>query len=115
MDEGHYLADPLRGAGWEEVIIHLPESVTLVSLSATVSNAEEFGDWMKTVRGRTEVIVSEHRPVPPWPHVLVRDQIVDLFVDDGQKQLNPDLVRMARRGAWGDGPSRRGQRRQGGR
>src|SRR5688572_31143023 len=43
MDEVHYLADRSRGAVWEEVIIHLPEDVTLVSLSATVSNAEEFG------------------------------------------------------------------------
>ena len=28
MDEVHYLADRSRGAVWEEVIIHLPESVT---------------------------------------------------------------------------------------
>ncbi|MBV9822678.1 MAG: DEAD/DEAH box helicase, partial [Actinobacteria bacterium] len=115
MDEVHYLADPFRGAAWEEVIIHLPESVTLISLSATVSNAEEFGEWLQTVRGDTDVVVSEHRPVPLWQHVLVRDQIVDLFVDDGQKQLNPDLVRMARRGALADGPPRRGQRHRGGR
>ena len=47
MDEVHYLADPFRGAAWEEVIIHLSESVALVSLSATVSNAEEFGDWLE--------------------------------------------------------------------
>ena len=33
MDEVHYLADRMRGAVWEEVIIHLPESVALVSLS----------------------------------------------------------------------------------
>src|SRR4051812_8636109 len=69
MDEVHYLSDRFRGAVWEEVIIHLPQSVTLVSLSATVSNAEEFGDWLDTVRGDTEVIVSEHRPVPLWQHV----------------------------------------------
>jgi ATP-dependent RNA helicase HelY len=43
MDEVHYLADRMRGAVWEEVIIHLPESVAVASLSATVSNAEEFG------------------------------------------------------------------------
>ena len=55
MDEVHYLADRFRGAVWEEVIIHLPESVTLVSLSATVSNAEEFADWLVTVRGHTEI------------------------------------------------------------
>ena len=54
MDEVHYLADRFRGAVWEEVIIHLPQSVTLVSLSATVSNAEEFGDWLVTVRGAHE-------------------------------------------------------------
>src|ERR1051326_8436940 len=69
MDEVHYLADRFRGAVWEEVIIHLPASVTLVSLSATVSNAEEFADWLVTVRGETRVIVSEHRPVPLWQHM----------------------------------------------
>ncbi|MDA8580159.1 DEAD/DEAH box helicase, partial [Pontimonas sp.] len=57
MDEVHYLADRFRGAVWEEVIIHLPSSVQVISLSATVSNAEEFGDWLHTVRGHTDVIV----------------------------------------------------------
>ena len=44
MDEVHYLQDPYRGAVWEEVLIHLPPSVSVVCLSATISNAEEFGD-----------------------------------------------------------------------
>ena len=57
MDEVHYLADRFRGAVWEEVIIHLPEHVQVVSLSATVSNAEEFGDWLAEVRGNHEVVV----------------------------------------------------------
>ncbi|MEU5211313.1 DEAD/DEAH box helicase [Streptomyces sp. NPDC020742] len=101
MDEVHYLSDRFRGAVWEEVIIHLPESVTLVSLSATVSNAEEFGDWLDTVRGDTEVIVSEHRPVPLWQHVLAGRRIYDLFEErDGQRggrrEVNPDLERLAR-------------------
>ncbi|GAB2625567.1 DEAD/DEAH box helicase [Streptomyces capparidis] len=96
MDEVHYLSDRFRGAVWEEVIIHLPESVTLVSLSATVSNAEEFGDWLDTVRGDTEVIVSEHRPVPLWQHVLAGRRMYDLFTDDEQREVNPDLLRLAR-------------------
>ena len=79
MDEVHYLADRFRGAVWEEVIIHLPQSVTLVSLSATVSNAEEFGDWLVTVRGHTKVVVSEVRPVPLWQHMLVGNRVFDLF------------------------------------
>jgi ATP-dependent RNA helicase HelY len=66
MDEVHYLADRFRGAVWEEVIIHLPPNVLVVSLSATVSNAEEFGAWLTEVRGDVTVVVSEHRPVPLW-------------------------------------------------
>ncbi|QDW29790.1 DEAD/DEAH box helicase [Arthrobacter sp. KBS0702] len=82
MDEVHYLADRFRGAVWEEVIIHLPSEVQVASLSATVSNAEEFGAWLDTVRGQTDVIVSEHRPVPLWQHVMVGRKIVDLFAGD---------------------------------
>ncbi|KQX11237.1 RNA helicase [Streptomyces sp. Root431] len=104
MDEVHYLSDRFRGAVWEEVIIHLPESVTLVSLSATVSNAEEFGDWLDTVRGDTEVIVSESRPVPLWQHVLAGRRMYDLFEEEtdhggrgsARREVNPDLVRLAR-------------------
>jgi superfamily II RNA helicase len=53
-----------------------------VSLSATVSNAEEFGEWLVTVRGDTEVVVEEHRPVPLWQHVMVGTRLHDLFVGD---------------------------------
>ena len=76
MDEVHFLADRMRGAVWEEVILHLPEEVRLVSLSATVSNAEEFGGWIQTVRGDTTVVVDEHRPVPLWQHVHGRQAAV---------------------------------------
>jgi ATP-dependent RNA helicase HelY len=83
LDEVHYLADVFRGAVWEEVIIHLPESVLVVALSATVSNAEEFGDWLTQVRGGTTVIVDEHRPVPLWQHMLANGRLYDLFVERG--------------------------------
>ncbi|MFV2195390.1 DEAD/DEAH box helicase [Nocardiopsis sp. LOL_012] len=81
MDEVHYLADRFRGAVWEEVIIHLPESVQMVALSATVSNAEEFGEWLQQVRGDTTVIVDEKRPVPLWQHVMVGHRMHDLFAE----------------------------------
>src|SRR5215510_10185832 len=95
LDEVHYLADAFRGAVWEEVIIHLPESVRVVALSATVSNAEEFGDWLTQVRGGTTVIVDEHRPVPLWQHMLADGHLYDLFVSGNQ--VNPELLRLARR------------------
>jgi ATP-dependent RNA helicase HelY len=114
MDEVHYLADRFRGPVWEEVIIHLPDDVQLVSLSATVSNAEEFGDWLRTVRGDTAVVVSEHRPVPLGQHVLVRDDLLDLYaghVDPtapgANPPINPELAHLLRRAERsGDGPHR---------
>jgi ATP-dependent RNA helicase HelY len=100
LDEVHYLADRSRGAVWEEVIIHLPESVQVVALSATVSNAEEFGEWLDQVRGGTAVIVDEHRPVPLWQHVLAGNRLYDLFTDDEHTRVNPELLRLAQRDAW---------------
>lgn len=100
MDEVHFLADRMRGPVWEEVILHLPDEVRVVSLSATVSNAEEFGGWIQTVRGDTTVVVDEHRPVPLWQHVLVGKRLLDLFDYDNEKpaadrqpRVNPELVR----------------------
>ncbi|MDQ2876596.1 MAG: DEAD/DEAH box helicase, partial [Actinomycetota bacterium] len=102
LDEVHYLADRMRGAVWEEVIIHLGQSVRLTALSATVSNAEEFGDWLSQVRGGTTVIVDEHRPVPLWQHMLAGHQLYDLFAaTGGQRVVNPDLLRLAQREGWG--------------
>jgi ATP-dependent RNA helicase HelY len=106
MDEVHYLADRSRGAVWEEVIIHLPDSVALVSLSATVSNAEEFGEWLETVRGDTVTIVEERRPVPLYQHVLVGKRMFDLFATSDvdaaagfvkeDAPVNAELLRIAR-------------------
>jgi len=79
MDEIHYLADKFRGAVWEEVILHLAADVQVVGLSATVSNAEEFGAWLAEVRGELTVVVDEIRPVPLWQHMLVGRRLFDLF------------------------------------
>lgn len=95
MDEVHYLADKFRGAVWEEILIHLPHEITVVSLSATVSNVEEFGEWLEIVRGRTRVILSEDRPVPLYQHVLVGHRLLDLFETRGR--INPELLKAERR------------------
>jgi ATP-dependent RNA helicase HelY len=112
MDEVHYLADRFRGAVWEEVIIHLPPAVTLVSLSATVSNAEEFADWLVTVRGDTRAIVTEHRPVPLWQHMLVGRRMFDLLNEDdaATAKVDPELARQVREEQRLTGPPGRGGR-----
>ncbi len=105
MDEVHYLADRFRGAVWEEVIIGLADSIQVVALSATVSNAEEFGDWLSHVRGEMAVVVSERRPVPLFQHVLVGHRLYDLFADvaptaredpGGRSDVNAALIKVAR-------------------
>ena len=94
MDEVHYLADRFRGAVWEEVILTLPAQVQLVALSATVSNAEEFGEWLGQVRGSVGVVVTENRPVPLRQHVAVGRELYPLFADD-PNQVNPRLKQIA--------------------
>src|SRR2546421_4609920 len=112
LDEVHYLQDRFRGAVWEEVIIHLPPSVRLVCLSATISNAPEFAEWVATLRGPTRAVVAVGRPVP-LHHLLCvgsrRSQdvlLLPLFAagaeDEGR--LNGAVARLEERGG-------RGQRR----
>lgn len=123
LDEVHYLADRFRGSVWEEVIVHLASRTAIVALSATVSNAEEFGAWLHEVRGDTRVIVSERRPVPLWPHVLMREGLFDLYspgVDatspGSNPALNPELEALTRRQRQGEYPARdRHRRGRGGR
>ena len=86
LDEVHYLQDTYRGPVWEEVIIHLPPSVSLVCLSATVSNAEEVADWLTTVRGPTRLVLEERRPVELRNLYLVGDR------QSEQPHLLPTLV-----------------------
>jgi ATP-dependent RNA helicase HelY len=96
MDEVHYLQDRYRGAVWEEVLIHLPPEVRVVCLSATVSNVEEFGDWLRTLRGETTVVLETERPVELRNEVMVGQELIPLL--DDRHKPNPHLDRMWARG-----------------
>jgi ATP-dependent RNA helicase HelY len=114
LDEVHYLQDPSRGAVWEEVIIHLPAEIDIVALSATVSNAEDVAAWMQTVRGATETVIEERRPVDLVHLYMVGDRgapslhLLPTFVNDGgETHPNPVATRLDARNV-----PRRGQRRR---
>jgi ATP-dependent RNA helicase HelY len=103
LDEVHYLQDPYRGSVWEEVIILTDPDVVFVCLSATVSNAAEFGAWLSAVRGPTEVIVEKHRPVELRNHVAIAEKgsrRVDLVPLLQKRKIHPQALaldeRMAR-------------------
>ena len=74
LDEIHFLEDPYRGGVWEEIILTLPRRVLLVALSATVSNADELTDWIRSVRGNIDQISRDSRPVPLKGHFLASEK-----------------------------------------
>ena len=106
LDEVHYLQDRFRGAVWEEVIIHAPRHIGLICLSATVANADEFTDWLRSRRGPTELIIEDHRPVrlERWWSVWDRHDngvhLLPLFIDTARGlRPNGSIPRiLARRG-----------------
>ncbi|GAB1739220.1 hypothetical protein NU219Hw_g3969t1 [Hortaea werneckii] len=99
FDEVHYVNDLERGVVWEEVIIMLPEHVTLILLSATVPNTKEFASWVgRTKKKNIYVISTTKRPVP-LEHYLWADKkmfkIVDSnrsFLEKGWKDANDALT-----------------------
>ncbi len=103
LDEVHYLQDPQRGSVWEEVIIHLPRHVPVVALSATVSNAAEFTDWIAARRGATKLIIEEHRPVPLSSEYMIKDRhregALELFpvFDRKGTRPNPAVMRLLKK------------------
>jgi ATP-dependent RNA helicase HelY len=108
LDEVHYLQDPYRGSVWEEVLVLTPPGVSFVSLSATVSNADDFGAWLTSVRGTTRVIVESHRPVTLHHHYVLaergRDHLAVLpLLRDGK--ANPDGLALEER--WRRNPRHR--------
>jgi ATP-dependent RNA helicase HelY len=104
LDEVHYLQDPYRGAVWEEVLIHLPPEVKVVCLSATVSNVDEFGGWLRALRGDTRVVVERTRPVELRNLVMAGDRLYPLLGADGR--ANPELTRIWTRATAADARDR---------
>ncbi len=93
LDEVHYLQDPYRGSVWEEVLVLTPPGTSFVSLSATVSNAGDFGAWLTSVRGTTRVVVETQRPVTLHHHYVLaqrgREDLTVIPLLRGAKP-NPD-------------------------
>ncbi|KIW14643.1 hypothetical protein PV08_07427 [Exophiala spinifera] len=87
FDEVHYVNDLERGVVWEEVIIMLPEHVTLILLSATVPNTYEFASWVgRTKKKNIYVISTPKRPVP-LEHYLWAGKEMHKIVDSEKRFL----------------------------
>jgi antiviral helicase SKI2 len=98
FDEVHYVNDLERGVVWEEVIIMLPEHVTLILLSATVPNTYEFASWVgRTKKKDIYVISTPKRPIPLEHYLWANKAMYKIvtadkkFIESGWKDANDAL------------------------
>ncbi len=109
LDEVHYMQDPERGAVWEEIVILLPDTVKIVALSATVSNARDLADWMNSIRGGVDVVFSKERPVKLRNHYFVGKALCGLFDKNLTRVISEQIEALKYRSS-GSGSGRRGGR-----
>lgn len=88
FDEVHYVNDLERGVVWEEVIIMLPEHVTLILLSATVPNTYEFASWVGRTKNKDIYVISTLKRPVPLEHYLWADKAMYKIVDAEKKFLD---------------------------
>jgi ATP-dependent RNA helicase HelY len=102
LDEVHYLQNRYRGSVWEEIIIHLPAAVSIVSLSATIANPEEFTSWVRSRRGDTALVIETERPVPLESMYAVKDRhrdgAIEMLPVFRRGRANPQVLNLLRKG-----------------
>lgn len=87
FDEVHYVNDFERGVVWEEVIIMLPEHVSLILLSATVPNTYEFASWVGRTKQKDIYVISTPKRPVPLEHYLWAGKDIYKIVDSQKKFL----------------------------
>ncbi|KAK7750058.1 Antiviral helicase ski2 [Diatrype stigma] len=137
FDEVHYVNDFERGVVWEEVIIMLPEHVSLILLSATVPNTHEFASWVGRTKQKDIYVISTPKRPVPLEHYLWAGKNIHKIVDSqkrflekgwkeadqairGKDKVLPAPAAASRgganqRGIQRGGPQRGGQQQRGGR
>jgi len=90
VDEIHLLQDPSRGPTLEVTLTRLREMIPhaqILALSATIHNAEELADWLKS-----DVIISDYRPVELHEGIYINSKI-NFYGKEGyelNEQLQPE-------------------------
>jgi ATP-dependent RNA helicase HelY len=113
LDEVHYIADPQRGAVWEESIILTPSSSTLLMLSASISNAEEIASWIEEVRNKEcRIVVKKDRPVE-LRYAFLHPRYGVIPLSDEKGHLSPEVSHYYNTMSLDDGGGRGGFRRGG--
>lgn len=91
FDEIHYMKDRERGVVWEESIIFLQPAIKMVFLSATMSNATEFAEWICYLHKQPcHVVYTDFRPTPLQHYVFPMGGSGLYLVVDEREQFRED-------------------------
>nr|KYP67548.1 Superkiller viralicidic activity 2-like 2 [Cajanus cajan] len=83
--------DRERGVVWEESIIFLPPAIKMVFLSATMSNATEFAEWICNIHKQPcHVVYTDFRPTPLQHYVFPMGGSGLYLVVDENEQFRED-------------------------
>ncbi|KAA8535861.1 hypothetical protein F0562_030819 [Nyssa sinensis] len=96
FDEIHYMKDRERGVVWEESIIFLPPAIKMVFLSATMSNATEFAEWICNLHKQPcHVVYTDFRPTPLQHYVFpMGGSGLYLVVDENEQFREDNFVKL---------------------
>ncbi|XP_040996566.1 DExH-box ATP-dependent RNA helicase DExH10 [Juglans microcarpa x Juglans regia] len=96
FDEIHYMKDRERGVVWEESIIFLPPAIKMVFLSATMSNATEFAEWICYLHKQPcHVVYTDFRPTPLQHYVFpMGGNGLYLVVDENEQFREDNFVKL---------------------
>ncbi|MDE0891745.1 MAG: DEAD/DEAH box helicase [Planctomycetota bacterium] len=114
FDEVHFMDDPERGTVWEESLIFAPPQVRFISLSATIPNLEEVGQWLEEIRERPVAVIREERRPVPLEHRFYTERRGSFGVEDLDRIRRRDTSKKSERDSQRSGRGR-GGRRGGGR
>ena len=89
QDEVHYINDPERGPVWEETTMFLNKEIQVISLSATLSNAESFSNWLNQ-RRQTTLVQRLDRHVPLYLGKIDDNTFKSLYCTHGVSSLKSD-------------------------
>ncbi|GFP79414.1 superkiller viralicidic activity 2-like 2 [Phtheirospermum japonicum] len=96
FDEIHYMKDRERGVVWEESIIFLPPAIKMVFLSATMSNATQFAEWICNIHKQPcHVVYTDFRPTPLQHYVFpVGGSGLYLVVDENEQFKEDNFLKL---------------------
>ena len=95
FDEIHYINDLERGHIWEEILIVLPNFISIIMLSATIPNYFEFANWVgKIKKTKVYIEVTKTRVVPLQYYLYINkegNEKVTLIKDKNGKIYDKEI------------------------